>query len=107
METEIYTEEWNEIEWNRYIRIKINGMDSINNFLENYFIFGCLITTLKMSLRMFSYILYCNFFFFYNSKYVYYVNQRNQFPSQKKKKKTYVININKKLRINLLFILKF
>ena len=29
METEIYTEEWDEIEWNRYIRIKINGIDTL------------------------------------------------------------------------------
>ena len=55
METEIYTEEWDEIEWNRYIRIKINGIDTLiisvlmfflenssffkKYFLENYFIF--------------------------------------------------------------------
>ena len=29
METEIYTEEWDEIEWNRHIRIKINGIDTL------------------------------------------------------------------------------
>ena len=45
METEIYTEEWNEIEWNRYIRIKINGMDAI--FVSALIIFWKIVYFLK------------------------------------------------------------
>ena len=57
-----------------------NGSFSKEHFLENYIIFQCLVTTLKISLRMFSDVWYANFYSYFlyflcNLKHVYYVNQ--------------------------------
>ena len=57
-----------------------NGSFFKEHFLENCIIFQCLVTTLKINLRMFSGVWYANFYSYFlyflcNLKHVYYVNQ--------------------------------